>query len=86
MYLKKVTRRNLLQSTAALAGVASLPFSSAAAPPPDVPAAEYFTHFAPLTKLSIQVAEAMPPEKYTFRPHPESMNFAELMSHIASTN
>lgn len=28
----------------------------------------------------------MPADKYGFRPHPESMNFGELMSHIATTN
>jgi uncharacterized damage-inducible protein DinB len=28
----------------------------------------------------------MPPDQYSFRPHPESMTFGELMSHIAATN
>ena len=28
----------------------------------------------------------MPAEQYGFRPHPESMNFGELFSHIATTN
>jgi hypothetical protein len=88
MYPTKVSRRDLLQSTAAIAGVASLPFSFAAAapPPPDAPATEYFTHFGALSKLSVQVAQAMPQEKYGFKPHPDSMTFGELMSHIASTN
>jgi uncharacterized damage-inducible protein DinB len=36
--------------------------------------------------LSVAVAQAMPPEKYSFRPHPDSMNFGELISHIAKTN
>ena len=49
-------------------------------------AAEYSKHFAALSKLSIAVANAMPPEHYSFRPHPESMNFGQLMSHIATTN
>lgn len=49
-------------------------------------ATEYSKHFAPLSKLSVAVAEAMPAEKYSFRPHPESMTFGELMSHIAATN
>ena len=49
-------------------------------------AAEYSVHFAALTKLSIAVAQAMPADQYGFRPHPESMNFGELMSHIATTN
>jgi hypothetical protein len=28
----------------------------------------------------------MPAEKYAFRPHPESMDFAALISHTATTN
>jgi len=49
------------------------------------PANEYDKHFAPLTQLSVAVAQAMPAESYSFRPHPESMTFGELMMHIAST-
>jgi uncharacterized damage-inducible protein DinB len=49
-------------------------------------AGEYSKHLDPLAKLSIAVAQAMPAEKYGFRPHPESMTFGELMSHIAATN
>ena len=49
-------------------------------------AGEYSKHFAALGKLSVAVAQAMPAEKYGFKPHPESMNFGELMSHIATTN
>jgi uncharacterized damage-inducible protein DinB len=49
-------------------------------------AAEYSRHFAALSKLSVAVAQAMPAEKYGFRPHPDSMNFGQLMSHIATTN
>ncbi len=47
---------------------------------------EYSKHLGALSKLSIAVAEAMPPEQYDFRPHPESMTFHQLMSHIATTN
>lgn len=47
---------------------------------------EYAKHFAPLSKLSVSVAQAMPEDQYGFRPHPESMNFGELMAHIAITN
>lgn len=50
------------------------------------PAGEYAKHFSALSQLSVAVAQAMPAEKYTFRPHPESMTFGELMLHIASTN
>ena len=52
-----------------------------------VPAAgEYSKHFTALSELSVAVAQAMPPEQYGFRPHSESMNFGELMAHIATTN
>jgi uncharacterized damage-inducible protein DinB len=49
-------------------------------------AGEYSKHFDALSKLSVAVAQAMPPEQYAFRPHPESMTFGELISHIATTN
>jgi uncharacterized damage-inducible protein DinB len=47
---------------------------------------EYSQHFGALRKLSVAVAEAMPPEHYAFRPDPGSMTFGELISHIAATN
>ena len=47
---------------------------------------EYAKHLVALTKLSIAVAEAMPADQYSFKPHPESMAFGELMAHIATTN
>lgn len=50
------------------------------------PAAEYDQHFGALSQLSLAVAEAMPADQYSFRPHPESMTFGELMNHIAGTN
>ncbi len=50
------------------------------------PAGEYAQHFSALSQLSVAVAQAMPAEQYTFKPHPESMTFGELMLHIASTN
>ncbi|MBZ5689244.1 MAG: DinB family protein [Acidobacteriia bacterium] len=49
-------------------------------------AGEHSKHFDALSKLSVAVAQAMPPEQYAFRPHSESMTFGELISHIASTN
>jgi len=49
-------------------------------------AGEYAKHFEALRKLSVEVAEAMPAKEYGFRPHPESMDFGALMSHIATTN
>lgn len=61
--------------------------SSAAEKAFAAPAAdEYSKHLPALSQLSIAVAEAMPAEKYGFKPHPESMTFGELMSHIAATN
>lgn len=57
-----------------------------AAPAPADAAGEYARHFDALSQLSVAVAEAMPPGQYGFRPHPESMNFGELMAHIATTN
>lgn len=74
---------------AVLALVVLFPFShfavDAGAVPPNA-AGEYSKHFGALSKLSIAVAEAMPPDQYGFRPHPESMNFGELITHIATTN
>src|SRR5215469_3490884 len=49
-------------------------------------AGEYARHFAALSQLSVAVAQAMPEDQYGFRPHPESMDFGQLMSHIATTN
>jgi uncharacterized damage-inducible protein DinB len=66
-----------------------IPLSLLPANPAAVPAnaaGEYSKHFGALSKLSIAVAQAMPPEQYAFRPHPESMNFGQLISHIATTN
>jgi uncharacterized damage-inducible protein DinB len=69
----------------AFAAVAVLLFAltaNAAAPA----AGEYAKHFAALSELSVAVAQAMPADQYGFRPHPESMDFGQLMSHIATTN
>lgn len=54
--------------------------------PSTPPAGEYAQHFDALTKLSIAVAQAMPADQYSFKPHPESMTFGELIVHIANTN
>src|SRR5215471_18438286 len=63
----------------------SVPMQRAAAASSNA-AGEYAKHLAALSKLSVAVAEAMPPDQYSFRPHPESMDFGQLMSHIATTN
>ena len=49
-------------------------------------AEENAKHFGALSGLSVAVAQAMPGELYGFRPHPESTDFGQLMSHIATTN
>ena len=49
-------------------------------------AGEYAKHLAALSQLSVEVAKTMPGDQYGFRPHPESMDFGQLMSHIATTN
>ena len=56
------------------------------APAVEIPAGEYARHFNALSQLSISVAQAMPADQYGSRPHPESMDFGQLMSHIATTN
>jgi uncharacterized damage-inducible protein DinB len=53
---------------------------------PSSAAGEYAKHFDALSKLSVAVAQAMPADQYSFRPHPDSMDFGRLMSHIATTN
>jgi len=62
------------------------PVAAVGVPAPASAAGEYSKHFGALSKLSVEVAQAMPADQYGFRPHPESMNFGDLMSHIATTN
>ena len=61
-------------------------FGTRANAAPAEAAGEYSKHFGALRELSIAVAQAMPAERYNFRPHPESMDFGALISHIATTN
>ena len=76
-----------MKSRAALAFLAVLSLSLLAAHAAASSAAgEYSKHFGALSKLSVAVAQAMPADQYGFRPHPESMDFGQLMSHIATTN
>jgi uncharacterized damage-inducible protein DinB len=72
-------------SRAVLVLAVLLPVRLLAATPASA-AGEYAKHFGALGKLSVEVADAMPPAQYGFRPHPESMDFGALMSHIATTN
>jgi uncharacterized damage-inducible protein DinB len=76
-----------MKSRAALAFLAVLSLSLLTAHAAAAgPAGEYSKHFGALNKLSVAVAQAMPADQYGFRPHPESMDFGQLMSHIATTN
>lgn len=74
-----------LRGLLAVAVLAWLSFSPGVAAPSNA-AGEYAKHFAALSTLSVDVAKTMPPDQYGFRPHPESMDFGQLMSHIATTN
>jgi hypothetical protein len=78
MKLRTVLALAVLIVGSLCAGVAGAEASDAAG--------EYSKHFGALAKLSIAVAQALPAEKYGFRPHPDSMTFGDLMSHIATTN
>ena len=63
---------------AALTFLVPLAFFASSAPgAPANAAGEYSIHFGALSKLSVAVAQAMPADQYSFRPHPESMNFGE---------
>jgi uncharacterized damage-inducible protein DinB len=73
-----------LLAVAALISFSVLAAGASAAP--STAAGEYAKHLAPLGSLSVAVAQAMPADQYGFRPHAESMDFGQLMSHIATTN
>ena len=73
----------MLSRVSVAVGVLLVTLSANAAAPA---AGEYAKHFGALRGLSVAVAQAMPPDQYGFRPHPESMDFGQLISHIATTN
>ena len=79
------SRAIVVSLTVALVVVAVL-FNLQASPVPESASGEYAKHFGALNKLSISVAQAMPAAQYGFRPHTESMDFGQLMIHIATTN
>src|SRR5205807_6959573 len=86
---EKILQGGRMMSRAVMALFVLFPLSFLTADPAAVPAnaaGEYSKHLGALGKLSIAVAQAMPPDQYGFRPHPESMTFGELISHIATTN
>ena len=66
--------------------ISSSVLAARASAAPSNAAGEYAKHFAALSQLSVAVAQAMPADQFGFRPHPESMDFGQLMSHIATTN
>jgi hypothetical protein len=73
------------------APAASAPPSGAAAPPDLTPIANPVSGFvkagvARYGKNMISAAEAMPAEKYGFKPSPEMNSFGHLVMHIAQTN
>ena len=74
------------------APAASAPPSGAAAAPPDLtPVANPVSGFvkagvARYGKNMISAAEAMPAEKYGFKPSPEMNSFGHLVMHIAQSN
>jgi DinB superfamily len=74
------------------APAASAPPSGAAAAPPDLtPVANPVSAFlkagvARYGKNMISAAEAMPAEKYGFKPSPEMNSFGHLVMHIAQSN
>src|SRR6266404_9743498 len=43
-------------------------------------------HWKTSGEFTIAVANAMPPDGYTFRPNPEEMSYGQLMAHIAGVN
>jgi uncharacterized damage-inducible protein DinB len=82
-----MVKRAIVPFVAFSALVLLLPCSAVSVVAPSVNnGEEYSKHLTALSQLSVAVAEAMPPAKYGFRPHSESMEFGQLMSHIATTN
>jgi uncharacterized damage-inducible protein DinB len=87
--LNAASREASMKCSVAVVCVILFSLSSFAANAENAPSkttTEYAQHFGALSGLSVAVAQAMPADQYSFRPHPESMTFGELMLHIASTN
>lgn len=60
--------------------------SAPAAPAPPTPARELLRSWNQVAGLVTDVAEAMPEEKYSFKPTPEVRSFAEQLLHVAGAN
>lgn len=61
-------------------------FLAGASAAPQPAANEYAKHLSALRDLTVAVADAMPADKYDYKPHPDSMTFGELMTHIGQTD
>ena len=53
---------------------------------PSQSATEFNKRWNNARKLTVAVAEAMPPNEYEFRPDPGAMSFAEQLIHLAQAN
>ncbi len=47
---------------------------------------EFLNHFANSTRKTLSLAEAIPAEKYSWRPGPGVMSVAEVLSHVAEAD
>jgi DinB superfamily len=70
-----------------LAMLPAVGLAQTAAPPSAAPVSDALRQgLARSSKNMVAAAEAMPAEKYSFRPTPEQMTFAHLTLHIAESN
>jgi len=76
--------RSLILSAAIFLAVCS---AAQTGPVPSILDMSEFVHDWQISKqFTIDVANAMPPEYYSFKPNPEEMTFGEQMVHIAGAN
>lgn len=68
------------------AALASLARAQAAPPAPPTPARELLNRWNRIGQEILQVAEAMPEEKYSFKATPEVRSFAQQLLHVAGAN
>lgn len=68
------------------AAFASATFAADEAKGPSKYTTEFIKHWGNAKELTLAVAEAMPPENYSFKPNPEEMSFGEQIAHIAQAN
>jgi uncharacterized damage-inducible protein DinB len=48
--------------------------------------AMFVKHWQTAKEFTLAVADAMPPEGYSFKPNPQELSFGQLMMHIAGQN